>query len=97
MDAIKQEKAPAEDLPYTYDFGLWAQLQGSDTLASATVTGSPAGLTIGTPSVSGTVVSVRLSSGTVATTYRLTVSGTTAAGFKLVGYADVFVTTPPGP
>lgn len=93
MTAIRLLKAPDDDLPYSFDFSLFDVME-SDTMASATVASTPSGLTIGSPSVSGDTVTVRISAGTDGTTYRLKVQGTTTGGYDIVCYADLYVDVP---
>ena len=64
----------------TRDFSVdWADILGRKpgvALSSVSATVAPVGLTIGATSVSGTIGTVRLSSGTLATTYELSMAGT---------------------
>ena len=56
---------------FTFSFALWPQVEDGATVASATVTATPTGLTIGTPSVSGSDVKVSIGGGTAGVTYTL--------------------------
>ena len=85
-------KHPSESVLYGLDFGKL--LASGETLSSVSVSATPSGLTIGSPSVqasafvddfTGATVAanegakVRISGGTAGTDYTLTVSGTTSA------------------
>lgn len=85
-------KHPSESVLYGLDFGKL--LASGETLSGVTVTGSPAGLTIGSPSVQASAfldeftgltvaanegAKVQISGGTTGTDYTLTVTGTTSA------------------
>lgn len=66
---------------YSFDFSAIDEISvGNETLASATVTCSPSGLTIGTPSVTTTEVQVEIRGGTAGTTYRVLIAATTSGG-----------------
>ena len=98
MIAIQLEKAPDEDLPFSFSFENQAVLE-SDTLASGTINGASISqtsgtLTIGATSVSGDAVLARISGGTDGTTYRMKVIGITTGGYDMVGYVDLYVTVP---
>jgi hypothetical protein len=87
-------KAPGDDLPYAYDFLEWALLL-TDPLVSGTVTALPTpGLTIGPVTPSGTQLRCTISGGTAPIVYRLTITGITAAGRRVVGYVDLYVNEP---
>lgn len=88
------DKHPNDDIPYTFDFGAWSSLLAVSALASATATADIAGLTIGSPTVSGYTVSVRISGGTDGVTYRLTVTATTVDNYDIVSLADLNVYIP---
>ena len=57
---------------YYFDFGTYAERQSSDPIASAAVTSTPSGLTVGTPATNGDKVQVSISGGQRGTTYTLT-------------------------
>lgn len=88
-------KHPSDDLPYAFGFAdVLAGLDG-DTIASATVTATGTGLTVGEPSIDGGDVLVRLSAGTSGTTYTLTCVATMASGYDATLVATLYVTTTP--
>jgi hypothetical protein len=60
-------KLPEESEVFSFDFA--ARLGAGQAVSSATVTATPAGLTLGAASVSGSVVSVRISGGAAETVY----------------------------
>jgi hypothetical protein len=76
-------KLPEEDEVFSVNFA--DRLGAGRTVTGATVTATPAGLTVGTPGVSGTVVSVRISGGTAAAVYEVLFLATLDDGEK-VGY-----------
>jgi hypothetical protein len=76
-------KLPGESEVFSLDFA--ARLGAGQTVAGATVTATPAGLTLGAPSVSGSVVSVRVSGGTGGVTFDLECLATLNDG-SVVGY-----------
>lgn len=82
-------KQPAESRIYEFEFG--ANMSAGETLSSATVVSTPTGLTVGSPTYSGTKVQVRLSGGTTAVKYKLTCTVTTSLSntLELDGYLDV--------
>jgi hypothetical protein len=72
-------KDPSALLDYTWDWSAWLA-EVADTISSATVT-VPAGLTaVGAPVVTGTVVTQRVSGGTVDSAYTLVCQITTVGG-----------------
>lgn len=89
------EKAPADDRVYTIDFVN--VLASGDSLVSVTAFtqtvnanlsgGTPANLTLGSPSIIGTVVSIEISGGTADVDYLLTATVLTELGATLVGSA----------
>jgi hypothetical protein len=87
------EKHPSDDLVYTFDFSEWEFLTASEKIVSATVTGSPSGLTIGAASINsdGDQVQVRISAGTADTTYHVKCQATTTSGYDIVGCAILLV------
>lgn len=81
MNYITIEKAPTEDLPFEFNFGV-GDFDGvftTDPIDPAACTvkdwsdASVVGLTLGTPAVSGKVVQVRISGGTDGADYQLKV------------------------
>lgn len=77
-------KQPSEDRIYSFDYSEMPEIK--DNLeyitAAGTVTASPSGLTIGTPSIDSgqKKVNVRISGGTTAISYTVTNSGVTTSG-----------------
>jgi hypothetical protein len=72
------DKDPDASLRYGIDVaGL---LQAGDSLASAAVQGTPVGVTAGSASYSGTVISVRVSGGVVGDVGSVTLRWTTTQG-----------------
>ena len=65
---------------YYFDFGAYAERQASDPIASAAVTSTPSGLTVGTPSTNADKVQVSISGGQRGTTYALTCTVTMQSG-----------------
>lgn len=90
------EKTASEDLPYTFDFTPWDLLTTTEKIVSAVVSGTPSGLTIASPAINsaGDEVSVRISSGTLGQTYRVSCLATTKSGYDIEGFCDISVTTP---
>lgn len=97
-------KHPSESILYAIDFT--ALLSSGETLSGTpTVTGSPSGLTIGTPAVNtatlvddegntvaiGKAVQVRISAGTAGIDYVLTVSCATTGSDTRVGVCKLYV------
>lgn len=82
-------KDPAARLDYTWDWSVWLD-EVSDTIGSATVT-VPDGLTaVGSPTVSSTAVTQRVSGGTVDGSYRMVCQITTAGG--LIDERSIYLT-----
>lgn len=54
---------------FSFNFALWPQIEAGASLASAALSCSPAGLTFGTVTVSGTKASLAIGGGTKGTTY----------------------------
>lgn len=72
-------KQPAERKDYDLDYSDW--LPNGDTVASATATVSPSGLTVDAPVVvSGKTVKLWVSGGTGGVKYKVTVKATTTVG-----------------
>ena len=76
LPAKKKEVADVFD--YLYDYLDWL-LEG-EGLSSATASVDPAGPTLGTPVIAGTIVELRISGGTSATKYTVTVTATMTDG-----------------
>lgn len=97
MESVQLEMSVGENEPKRFDFKHRKVLR-EDPLVSAAASVLPAsGLTVGACTISGTEVQTKLTA-TLAGTYRITFSGTTSANaYVVIGYADVTVTTPPGP
>ncbi len=62
-------KLPDEEEPFTFDFT--DRLSAGQSIVSATVTATPTGLTLGTPSVTGALVTVQLEDGDSGVVYHL--------------------------
>lgn len=71
-------KQPSENLDYDFDFSN--AFPAGDNVASATVTATPTGLTLGTKSLSGQLVKQFISSGSTGNSYTVTCIATSAAG-----------------
>ena len=71
-------KQPADVLDYDVDYAEF--LNGTDTLASKTVTATPTGINVDSSTIVGTRVKVWLSGGTNGVTYKVTVTATTGDG-----------------
>jgi hypothetical protein len=76
-------KSASGVLPYTFDYSKW-NLFAEFPIATASVSSTPAGLTLGTPAVSedGLAVSVVISGGVSGESYTITVTPVTAEGYK---------------
>jgi hypothetical protein len=70
----------------TFDFT--GKIVSGETLSGPSVSASPT-LTLGTPAVSGALLTVAASGGTDGTTYRLRATANTSAGQILLGLADL--------
>jgi hypothetical protein len=68
---------------YEFDFSDFAELEAGETISSPSVSVDPSGPTIGTPSVSGDSVLVRISGGTAGVTYTVTCTVTLSSGGTL--------------
>ena len=80
------EKAPTEIRTYAFDFSEVSEILAGQTLTGTpTVSGSPSGLTFGSPSISGSKVNVAISAGSDGTTYEITMTVTTSGSATLVG------------
>lgn len=84
-----------ENRLFGVDFSQFPEISsGGLTLSSASAACSPAGLTLGTPAISGNLVWVRTTGGTAGTNYTLIVTATLSDGLSvLIGEASVPVTT----
>jgi hypothetical protein len=92
-DFFKPQKAPADHLPYGFDWTKWlarnalesAALAG-DVVVSASITATPSGLTIGSTGIddAGKVVSAMISGGVDQTDYTLICTVSTQAGLQAV-------------
>lgn len=72
-------KQPGEKLAYSMDFGNLLDL--GETLSNPSVTASPAGVTLGTPTVTGgTRVAFTIEGGLDGTEYRIQVTCNTSLG-----------------
>lgn len=77
-------KTPGEDLVYAFEFAELLET-GETISAVVSVTGAPTGLTVGSPSVSGTTVRVRISSGSAGIRYCLKCTITTSLSNTRIG------------
>jgi len=91
------EKAPAENLPYSWDFTRRSILDTETITGTPTISGSPAGLTIGTIVVSGKKVVANISGGASGTTYVVTCTANTSNGHVMVSIINLTVNVPPTP
>lgn len=82
-------KDPDESKVYEVDFS--AHLASGETLSSPVVASTPSGLTVGSPSISGSSVQFRLSGGTSGTTYTIDVTVSTSASNALNGCVRLLV------
>jgi len=64
-------KCATESRKFVFDFATWEEIVAGGSVSSATVTVSPSGPTLGTPSVTTPKVYVQVSGGTAGTTYTL--------------------------
>lgn len=87
------QKYTGEFRAFCFDFSNAPEVVAGETLSSPTVTVSPSGPTIGSPSVlssafddvaSGKGIKVTVSGGTAGTTYTLTCTVTTSGGATLI-------------
>ena len=86
-----ENKDPDETKRYTLDFTR--HLVAGDSLATATWSAAPSGLTLGTSSISGNKATVWISAGSAATrTYSVQCRATTADGETLDWTETLFVT-----
>ena len=94
------EKSPGDDMPYNWDFSS-EEVFDSDTIASATATdwsGSAlSGITVGTPSISGSIVQTVISGGTVSTSYQIKLKATSTAGRDREAFLLLYVRIPTVP
>lgn len=90
-------KHPDEDLVYTMDFvhllhvGETIEASSPAPVVTATPTGGASDLTIGTPSVSGSVVSFRISGGTNKVDYKVRVEIATSLDNTRIGIGPLQV------
>jgi hypothetical protein len=87
-------KRAAESRTYTMDFSQQPEIAGGQVLSSVvSVAASPAGLTVGTGTISGSTVQVTLSGGTDGVLYQVSFTVTTnanpAATLVGIGYLQV--------
>ncbi len=83
-------KQPREILDFDIDYAT-ALAARTDTLATKTVEVAPAGLTIVSSTITGDKIKVIVSTGTDATTYKVTVLATTTAGLVFEDEVNVLV------
>lgn len=79
-------KVPGESRLYGFNFGDYPEIRdrGQTLIGTPTISSSPAGPTLGTPSIAGNVVLVQISGGTDAVDYVLTVSCGTSDTVSIV-------------
>jgi hypothetical protein len=82
-------KYSADDRTYLFSFQDIEEVEGGDILSSATVTAALAGLTVGTPTISGPFVRVELSSGTPGVTHHVRCVAHTAGGATKEGVGQL--------
>lgn len=83
-------KQPREVLDFDINYAI--VLQGrSDTITGVTVEVSPAGLTLSSAVVTGSVAKVKVSTGTTATTYKVTALATSSAGLVYEDEINILV------
>lgn len=70
------EKDPNSTRDFSVDWDAILGRKPGVALSSVSATATPAGLTVGSTGVSGTIGSVRLSSGVLGTTYEVAIAGT---------------------
>lgn len=89
------EKRASDDLTYEWDFTSWP-LVASDAIASAVITSTPSGLTIGSAAINsaGTKVQATITGGVAGLTYTVTCTATTTAGRDIVGDGYLEVVAP---
>ena len=88
-------KQPSES--FLYDMNFSSRMATSEVLTGITsVTESPSGLTIGTPTYSGQIGQVRISGGTDGVTYTVTWLATTDAGNTIEAEGFLYVFDSPG-
>ena len=78
MILAKYEKQPAEVKDYDIDYSEW--LTAGDNVQAASVEVAPVGLTVESTFINDPRVKIWVSGGTTGTTYKLTVTATTADG-----------------
>lgn len=89
-------KRPTEVRNFDFEFGYQPEITGGETLSGTpTVAATPSGLTIGSPTITGTKVRVQISSGTDGVEYRLTCTCSTSGSKTLVALGDLRVSTEP--
>lgn len=82
-------KTVNESRPFNFDWER--ELASGEVITTATVTSTPAGLTIGTPTTQDAVVQIRVSGGSAATVYSVTCKIDTNQGntLELCGKLEV--------
>ena len=87
-------KGPSESRLYDFEFAATPEIDGGQTIVTATVTAeettSPA-LTIGTPTISGSRVQVRISAGKLGQLYELKCVITTSSSNTLETHHNLLV------
>ncbi len=85
-------KRPAEVRTGSLDFKNFPEIVAGDTLSTVTsVAATPAGLTLGSGSISGTQVQTLMSSGTDGVLYTITATAVTTGGKTLVAVGQLAV------
>ena len=79
-----REKTPSTTRIYAFGFAEVSEILSGQTLTGTpSISGSPSGLTFGSPSISGSDVLVAISGGTDDVTYDITGTVTTSGGATL--------------
>lgn len=74
-------KLPGDSRLYQIDFSNIDEILDGQTISSATVTATPSGLTLGSPTISGeALVIVAIHGGTAGTLYQLKVTANVSGG-----------------
>lgn len=91
---IPYQKLPAEIRKLTAPYSAAAEIVSGDTLTTATVAVSPAGLTLGSPTVdtSSNQVTFLISDGDAGTTYTVTCLANTTGGADIGAQVQIAVT-----
>ncbi len=75
------QKKPGDSLPFSWDWYPWLAVDGvRDTIASATITASPAGLSIGPVTIDGALITATIAGCVLDQSYDLGADITMASG-----------------